>query len=299
MKKQLLKNILSCILTTILFSAGVNAQIVYTDVNPDVVLSCDFLTYSCTGSHSLDLNNDGVTDFVLEPLRRGVSCGAGCSLALASTDRDSAVIRSTSQSWIADTTGGFGLNAQIDSSLNWTNINHVLASSLPECQNCTFRGSTLVFPPASGPWLNISGKYLPLKIKIGSDFYYGWIRLAVIIPSPGKITMRIFSYAYNSLPNQPILAGQTITTTIDENSFSSSINLFPNPADSHFTIALGSNNQKVEVTITDITGKIIYATVARNTQHLEVNTEDFDAGMYVVQIKSAGFIATKKMIIRK
>ena len=95
------------------------------------------------------------------------------------------------------------------------------------------------------------------------------------------------------------LAGQTIATGINENSFASSINLFPNPVNNHLTIALGSNNKKVDVTITDITGKIIYATTASETQKIEVNTEDFKAGIYVVQIQSADFIATKKLVVEK
>ena len=39
MKKQLLKNISAFIVTAMLFSASANAQIVYTDVNPDVTIN--------------------------------------------------------------------------------------------------------------------------------------------------------------------------------------------------------------------------------------------------------------------
>jgi hypothetical protein len=107
-------------------------------------------------------------------------------------------------------------------------------------------------------------------------------------------------YAYNSLSGQPILAGQTtVATGISENSFASSINLFPNPANNHLTIALGSNNKKVDVTISDITGKLIYSSTASDTQKIEVNTNDFAEGIYVVQIQSADFIATKKLVIEK
>ncbi|MBL0343326.1 MAG: T9SS type A sorting domain-containing protein [Bacteroidetes bacterium] len=59
-----------------------------------------------------------------------------------------------------------------------------------------------------------------------------------------------------------MLAGQTTATGIIENSFASSINIFPNPTKDKLTISLKSINQKVEVTITDITGKVIYKTVA-------------------------------------
>ena len=111
-------------------------------------------------------------------------------------------------------------------------------------------------------------------------------------------------YAYNTIANQPILAGQTTTTGIIESSFASSINLFPNPATNHVTIDLPNAKEKVEITITDIAGKIIYSTTAIDfdsyrEQKLEVSTEDFAAGIYVVQIQSAGFIATKKLVVEK
>jgi 5-hydroxyisourate hydrolase-like protein (transthyretin family) len=61
----------------------------------------------------------------------------------------------------------------------------------------------------------------------------------------------------------------------------------------------GSNNQKIEVTITDITGKVIYTTIATDTQKVEVNTNDFAEGIYVVQIQAADFIGTKKLIVKK
>ncbi|MBL0343332.1 MAG: T9SS type A sorting domain-containing protein [Bacteroidetes bacterium] len=108
----------------------------------------------------------------------------------------------------------------------------------------------------------------------------------------------IRDYAYNSNPDQPILAGQTTATGIIENSFASSINLFPNPATNHLTITLPNANKKVEITITDITKKIIYSTTVSETQKIEVNTQDFADGIYVVKIQTADFIATKKLVFK-
>jgi hypothetical protein len=62
---------------------------------------------------------------------------------------------------------------------------------------------------------------------------------------------------------------------------------------------LGSNNKKVKVAITDITGKIIYTTTANETNKIEVNTNEFAEEIYIVQIQAAGFIATKKLVIDK
>jgi hypothetical protein len=124
------------------------------------------------------------------------------------------------------------------------------------------------------------------------------MQISVVNASP---TCTIKDYAYNSIPNQPILAGDTGTgiTGITESSFASSIRLFPNPASGHLTIALGDSNKKVEVTISDITGKLIYSAVEREAQIIEISTNDFESGIYIVQIKAGDFVSTKRLIVGK
>ena len=299
MKKQLLKKFYAFIIMILFSIVTANAQIVYTDVNPDSVLSCSSIS-GCSGNYSLDLNNDGINDFILgtRSSRIGCRCGGPRGGHLALADNDSALLSSTSFSWIADTAGGYALNTVIDSSLGWTNVDHILASKLVYCGLCTELGVVVVRSPGSGNWNNIYGKYLALKIQVGTDFYYGWIKLGVGTDID-SVSITIMEYAYNSIPNQPILSGQTIAAGIIENSFASSINLFPNPADNHLTIALGSNNKKVDVTITDITGKIIYTITTNETNKIEVNTKEFIEGIYVVQIQAADFIGTKKLAVEK
>lgn len=103
----------------------------------------------------------------------------------------------------------------------------------------------------------------------------------------------------NSFGSNMFIGKLGTTTGIADNTFNNEVSVFPNPATNHLTIALGSNNKKVEVTIADITGKIIYTTISTDTENVEVNTKDFAAGIYVVQIQSADFTATKKLVIEK
>jgi len=102
----------------------------------------------------------------------------------------------------------------------------------------------------------------------------------------------IFNQMYNAIKNH-------ITVGITENIASSALNLFPNPVTNNLTISLCSPNKNVELTITDIAGKIVYTTASTETQMLEVNTKGFDEGVYAVQIKTADFMATKKLIVTK
>jgi len=178
----------------------------------------------------------------------------------------------------------------IDSNLIWSNGTDTLINyTRLECTSSD----------TSGNWRLMTDQYLPVKISITGNNYFGWIRMQMNIAGQLFTSFALQDYAYNSIPNQPILAGQTMTTGVIENSFASSINLFPNPADHHLTIDLGSNNKKVHVTITDITGKVIYTTIATDTQKVEVNTKDFAEGIYVVQIQTGEFIETKIFIVEK
>ena len=68
MKKQLLKKYYAFIIPIaigMMFSSAVtNAQVVYTDMNPDILLNCSGNNL-CSEEYSLDLNDDGISDFIL------------------------------------------------------------------------------------------------------------------------------------------------------------------------------------------------------------------------------------------
>jgi hypothetical protein len=49
--------------------------------------------------------------------------------------------------------------------------------------------------------------YIGLKLKKAGLIYYGWTRLSVSVSSTSA-SFTIKDYAYNSVPNQPILAGE-------------------------------------------------------------------------------------------
>jgi len=304
MKNQLSKKLSAFITTAMLLAASAHAQIVYTDVNPDVSDTCTSFNSNqpCNKLDSFDLNNDGVFDITL-------ALSASISTQLTSPPPQSGFVRAYPLHGIAiktDTLGralSMNLNDVIDTNGSWMTTGQLTLIAR--------RQGGAGPSPFPGNWPSGTDKYLGLKIVSGGQTNYCWVRLnvAVVLGTLGGnnypvASFTIKDYAYNSIPNEALLAGQTqsnIGTT--ENSFASTINLFPNPATSHVTIDLGNNNQKVEVTITDVAGKIIYsipiAIGTSETQKIDVSTQNFKAGIYVVQIQTADFIATKKLVIEK
>jgi hypothetical protein len=59
-----------------------------------------------------------------------------------------------------------------------------------------------------GPWNNVENHYLGVSFKIGAETHYGWIRMSVSDPH-WPLTVLITGYAYETVPNQSLRAGQT------------------------------------------------------------------------------------------
>lgn len=79
------------------------------------------------------------------------------------------------------------------------------------------------------------------------------------------------------------------------NQFSSSINLFPNPASGSFNIQI-PNAQNVLINIKSISGSTIYTNIFE-TNNITIKTENFSKGLYFVEIMLNDQKVVKKIII--
>jgi hypothetical protein len=96
-------------------------------------------------------------------------------------------------------------NTEINSALSWgrgITLRKISGICFP---GCGVSGSKYFHSSLTGIW---HSGYLALKLRKDLDIYYGWARLH--IADSGK-SITIFEYAYNSIPNQPILAGEKTT----------------------------------------------------------------------------------------
>jgi hypothetical protein len=64
-----------------------------------------------------------------------------------------------------------------------------------------------------GQWMYTKNRYLGLQFVINGEVHYGWARLSVslIKPTPfgGGIYAVLTGYAYETVPNKPIITGKT------------------------------------------------------------------------------------------
>jgi len=188
-----------------------SSKIVYTDVNPDsVILKMN------PASFNLDLNKDGINDFEFNSTKGTCDDGLIAPEVLftyLSVEPASGGNMIMTNNTII--TNGLNLAPALDSSTAIAPDSLWVSTS----QFLLYGASTTGYircMVVDGYWLNVSDKYLGLKFIKDNNTYYGWARLSSsysVTSAPyrhltiGQLILK--DYAYNSIPNQPILAGQT------------------------------------------------------------------------------------------
>ncbi len=174
-------------------AAPSEAEVIYTPAN---------VTIGPGGSYSLDLNNDGVTDFTLH---RGL-CGQHGSCFYAQIDVPGNGIRPTGiLSYAAPMPRGasIGPGQPFNATSGYSQKGAFMAADFIYSKSAFF-----------GPWANVTNRFLGVKLLIDGETHYGWARLTVTNFTKGG-TATLTGYAYENVPNRELRAGQengTITT---------------------------------------------------------------------------------------
>lgn len=183
-----------------------SAKIIYTDIIPDTIV----VSY---GTYNLDLDKDGVYDFSFECDDGQSRCGGDQFPTYA--DWAYVAVKPAENSFnevlnVVDSVFLDSSPAALDSLTKISSINDNWAfdfyRALKYYKYCR-NGFTDVYE--FGNWPNSIDKYLGLKLVKGTQAFYGWVRLNVQISFPINGAILILKdYAYNSSPNESILAGQ-------------------------------------------------------------------------------------------
>jgi len=191
-----------------------STKIVYTDIIPDTIVSNPDPTYTNWGIYNLDLNKDGINDFTFE-CEFGKSRCMGSNYATYSfwatvkvrpVENSLNEILNSVDLYLDTIPVALDSLATISStSVYWRYYSY---GPLIYSSHCMFWATT---DEKFGNWHNGVDKYLGLKLVKGTHVFYGWVRLNVLAEpvvenDPGILEVK--EYAYNSNPNEPILAGQ-------------------------------------------------------------------------------------------
>jgi hypothetical protein len=165
----------------LLVTASAEARIVYTPA----YTTFSGGTFGFPGL-SLDLNHDGIVDFYLLNFcaTSGVWCAAGAQ-------SPNAVLLSAGSFLGYPFAAALTVGKTIGSSGAFGAAGVMIATANGSC--------------SFAPWCNVKGRFLGLKFSIRGKTHFGWARLN----SNGGSSATLTGYAYETVPNKPIRAGET------------------------------------------------------------------------------------------
>jgi hypothetical protein len=157
----------------------------------------------------LDLNHDGIADFMLGIIASAYPTDGGGLVAFSARGRSSNTVRTTSQhGWAAAYPPGISIGPK---------HHHFSSVSSPAVleHGCGVSSTSACHSDGTfGNWLNVKNRYLGLVFVINGEIHYGWARLdAGLFPATSAVGGRLYGlltgYAYETIPGKPIITGRT------------------------------------------------------------------------------------------
>lgn len=261
-----------------------NAQIIYTDVNPDNIISGD------SASYMLDLNNDGVKDYrIITIVNTSSSSGSSYQVKAAGVyPLNQNEILTDSSTYIK----ALNKNEQIGANqLTWNGSSST--SSYPLLLNGRIIGSSSGSTTSyqAGLWNGVKDKYMAVKFDISGSMHYGWVRMDV---SSGGDTVVVKGFAYNAQANMPLTAGENGVGFGNSPILIDNINV--SASNSTVTINAVGIKENANVYIFDVQGKQVHTSqIGEGKSEI---TLDVATGIYFVNIKLGDAILTEKVILK-
>jgi hypothetical protein len=262
-----LKNYLALTAGFVAISPLADAQIIYTDLNPDLVLG------GWESSFQLDINKDSIFDFLVYH-RKNRDYGTWYTNNFIGVIGKGQVLSagdSIGKSWL------YRPKAM--------NLNDEMITSPPNSE--WKRGGSL------SRFEGLQDKYVGFRFKINNNIHYGWARLDVAA-SDRSIILK--EYAYNTQAEKLLRAGSTKVSLPEENS-SKNILVYSNgsclrieaPVDQSLT---------GRIRLTDLNGRELRSVDVNNEKKVQLNTQELSPGVYIVNIVTGNGILNKKVLIR-
>jgi hypothetical protein len=185
------------------------AKIVYTPADTNIPVNN-------RESFLLDLNHDGIADFAFWNLSFRSDLGFRLSIGCAPIPFHSTgnCRYQENEIWgkgvasgrfASALRAGFTVGANksyFQQGRNWRGA--------PQAQMADFWASIYKGSGTFGQWMYTKQRYLGLQFVIAGQVHYGWARVAVTLPQGSTgIKATLTGYAYETIPNQPIVTGKT------------------------------------------------------------------------------------------
>jgi hypothetical protein len=258
-----------------------NAQIIYTDVDPDEVITGDSTSYL------LDLNNDGVKDYRMVTLDvTGSSSGVVYSAKGAGVyplGQNEILTDGSSYVQVLNNGDAIGANQNV-----WSATSSAFALNVKF--KTQYMGQTVTY--TYGLWNGVTDKFMGVKFDINGSWHYGWVRMDV---NANADSIVIKGFAYNAQPNSPLTAGEDGVGFAELPVNLNNINV-SSYGQSVIIEAESILAKETEAVIIDAMGKEIYrGQIQDGRNEIALNVS---AGIYYVNIRMGDAIINEKVYIQ-
>lgn len=247
-----------------------DAQVIYTDVDPDEVIM--------NGTYSIDFDNDGTPDLMFEHLSTVFTTSSGTTITLNAAAAGGDLITSSTSGYLYPTVLPAGAPIA-PSNPNWQLTTSATLGTFASSSN----GSITAY----GPWPGQTG-YLGCRFTAGGGgVHYAWVHVSV---DPSVTNITILGYAFEGTPNAAILAGdQGIPSAVADLEGASRLEVFPNPVKDLTTVRFGEAlNGQITVQVLDGIGRVLqeHATSISAERSMTLDLSDLPTGTYFVAVRS-------------
>lgn len=243
-------------------ASNTDAQVVYTDVNPDSLVSSQY---------ELDLNNDGTPEFRIEKTTDG---GIDIVQLTGLSNQDS----------IAGYYVGFPTELPYPHALS----SSVIIGSQTNLVAGGVMGGNHPLIMEDAEWPELINRYLGLKFSINGEPHYGWAKIKI---STDYVAFTISEYAYNATAGEEINSG---VTSIEDPSTTLRMTLeaYPNPVSENATLSFYLNDESaIDLSVYDLSGKLILAESRKiekpGKQAFQLNVSQWNSGIYFCRVNSS------------
>lgn len=270
---------------------NLQAQVVATDLNPDVVVD------SLSAPYMLDFNNDANPElnFFVQHLS-GASSTQGIQFTYEGALAGVVTMNGVSLVGAAGTgssSSSFQLTAlnngeAISSAANFgtSSYNALGADILVDA------GPLGQIPIQQGNFLNQSNKFLGAKLTAGANTYYGWVELSV---NSNASQITIHGYGYQATANTQILAGEGGNSGLELISLSDKVTIVGTPEQVNINVTpdvIGAN-----VSFVSMSGQTLKTEKLTDVNNT-LSFDDLSTGIYQVVVSNGTETTTQRVYVK-
>jgi hypothetical protein len=282
----------TAVASALVAQGNVNAQVVATNLNPDVVVD------SLSAPYALDFNNDANPElaffvqhisgssstqgiqFTYEGAVAGAQLSPGVSLLGATVTGSS----SSSSFQISALNNGDPISAAANFG---TSSGGALGLDL-----LVDAGPLGQIPVQQGNFLNQSNKFLGAKLTAGANTYYGWVELSV---NTNASQITIHGYGYQATANTSILAGEGGNSGLELISLAKKVTIVATPE--HVNINVTPDVIGAKVSFVSMSGQEVSSTLLTDINNT-ISFDNLSAGIYQVVVSNATEKTTQRVYVK-